>query len=230
MSSRYARFAAALDLPYEPRLEVVLRQEDRHEGASALARLGLPPGRRPVITSVRPESARKEVFRFVAEQVRAGRQAYIVYPLIEDSEALDVRAATEEYERHADLWPLNPEGDLLATMMIESAEGLANVDRISAIPGVGALFIGNANDLAHGLGVPQNHPDVEAARQKILAACKAHKIACNITANSADDLVRRVDEGWQMIRTTVGVINAARPRLRDPKVAPPPADPFAMPR
>lgn len=137
---------------------------------------------------------------------------------------------TEEYERHADVWPLNPDGDLLATMMIESAEGLANVDRIAAVPGVGSLFIGNANDLSHGLGVPQDHPDVEAARQKILAACKAHTIACNITANTADEIVRRVNEGWQMIRTTVGAINAARPRLKDPNVAPPPADPFAMPR
>jgi 4-hydroxy-2-oxoheptanedioate aldolase len=137
---------------------------------------------------------------------------------------------TDEYERRADVWPLNPEGDLLATMMIESAEGLANVDRIAAVPGVGSLFIGNANDLSHGLGVPQNHPDVEAARQTILAACKAHRIACNITANTADEIVRRANEGWQMIRTTVGAINAARPRLTDPKVAPPPADPFAMPR
>ncbi|OFW06050.1 MAG: hypothetical protein A3I61_14275 [Acidobacteria bacterium RIFCSPLOWO2_02_FULL_68_18] len=137
---------------------------------------------------------------------------------------------TDEYERHADLWPLNPDGDLLATMMIESADGLANVDRIAAVAGVGALFIGNANDLAHGLGVPQNHPDVEAARQKILAACKAHKVACNITANSADEIVRRVGEGWQMIRTTVAAINAARPRLTDPKTAPPPADPFVFPR
>jgi len=136
----------------------------------------------------------------------------------------------DEYERHADVWPLNPDGDLLATMMIESAEGLANVDRIAAVPGVGALFIGNANDLAHGLGVPQNHPDVEAARQTILAACKSHKIACNITANTGDEIVRRVTEGWQMIRTTIDAINAARPRLTDPRVAPPPADPFAMPR
>ena len=137
---------------------------------------------------------------------------------------------TAEYERHADVWPLNPDGDLLATMMIESAEGLANVDRIAAVPGVGSLFIGNANDLSHGLGVPQDHPDVEAARQKILAACKAHKIACNITANTGDEIVRRVNEGWQMIRTTVGAINAARPRLKDPKVAPPPADAFQFPR
>ena len=136
----------------------------------------------------------------------------------------------DEYERHADLWPLNPDGDLLATMMIESVEGLANVDRIAATPGVGSLFLGAGNDLAHALGVPANHPDVEAARQKILGACKAHKIACNITANDADDIVRRVSEGWHMIRTTVPAINAARPRLKDPKTAPPPTDPFAMPR
>jgi 4-hydroxy-2-oxoheptanedioate aldolase len=138
--------------------------------------------------------------------------------------------STEEYERHADLWPLNPDGDLLATMMVESLEGLANVDRIAAVPGVGSIFIGAGNDLAHALGVGQDHPDTEAARQKILAACKANRIACHITATTADDIVRRVNEGWQMIRTTVAAVNAARPRLKDPKVAPPPADPFAMPR
>jgi 2-keto-3-deoxy-L-rhamnonate aldolase RhmA len=95
---------------------------------------------------------------------------------------------------------------------------------------VGSLFLGNANDLAHSMGLPGTHPEVEAARQKILAACKAHKVACNITANSADEIVMRVNEGWHMIRTTVPAINAARPRLKDPKTAPPPADPFQLPR
>ena len=137
---------------------------------------------------------------------------------------------TDEYERHADLWPLNPDGDLLATMMIESVEGLANVDKIAATPGVGSLFLGAANDLAHSLGVPADHPDVEMARQKILTACRTHKIACNITANTADEIVKRVSEGWHMIRTTVPAINAARARLTDPKTAPPPADPFVLPR
>lgn len=137
---------------------------------------------------------------------------------------------TDEYERHADLWPLNPDGDLLATMMIESVEGLANVDKIAATPGVGSLFLGAANDLAHSLGVPADHPDVEMARQKILTACRTHQIACNITANTADEIVKRVSEGWHMIRTTVPAINAARARLKDPKTAPPPADPFVLPR
>jgi ATP-dependent DNA helicase RecG len=58
----------------------------------------LPPGRQPVQTVLRRESARPKVFEFVRDQVSAGRQAYVVYPVIEESEALDVRSATEGYE------------------------------------------------------------------------------------------------------------------------------------
>src|SRR3989441_2418627 len=57
----------------------------------------------------------------------------------------------EDYERHADLWPLNPEGDLLAIAMIESVEGVKNLDAILSVPGIGAAFIGNANDLRHSM-------------------------------------------------------------------------------
>ena len=58
-----------------------------------------PPGRQPVKTGLRPEKARGKVHEFVREQVAAGRQAYIVYPLIEESEKVDLRAATVEHER-----------------------------------------------------------------------------------------------------------------------------------
>jgi 4-hydroxy-2-oxoheptanedioate aldolase len=121
--------------------------------------------------------------------------------------------AGEEYDRHADLWPLNPDGDLLATMMIESVEGLQNVDRIAAVPGVGALFPGAGNDLARSLGVRGNDPELEAAFQQILKACKAHKIGCAITANSPGDVARRVKEGWNIIRSTVPAITAGRALL-----------------
>src|SRR5579872_1533953 len=53
-----------------------------------------------------------------------------------------------EYERRADVWPLNPDGDLLAIMMIETADGLKNADRIAAVPGVGAIFLGTGSDLS----------------------------------------------------------------------------------
>jgi ATP-dependent DNA helicase RecG len=55
----------------------------------------LPPGRAPVKTTVRPESRREEVYAFVAGELAAGRQAYIVFPLVEESAKVDVRAATE---------------------------------------------------------------------------------------------------------------------------------------
>jgi 4-hydroxy-2-oxoheptanedioate aldolase len=109
-----------------------------------------------------------------------------------------------EYERRADLWPLNPGGDLLAIPMIETAEGLKNVNEIASVPGVGAIFIGAAGDLHQYLGVPQDSPEVEQARQTILAACKAHNVACGITALTKADVDKRLKEGWKMIRTGRG--------------------------
>jgi 4-hydroxy-2-oxoheptanedioate aldolase len=108
---------------------------------------------------------------------------------------------TAEYERHADVWPLNPQGDLLAIAMIETAEGLKNADEIAAVPGVGAIFIGAAGDLHQYLGVAQDSPEVEQARQTILAACKAHNVPCGITATTKPEVDRRLKEGWRMIRT-----------------------------
>ena len=57
-----------------------------------------PPGRTGVKTGLRRSERRREVFDFVRRQVADGRQAFIVYPLIEGSETLDLRAASEEYE------------------------------------------------------------------------------------------------------------------------------------
>jgi 4-hydroxy-2-oxoheptanedioate aldolase len=118
--------------------------------------------------------------------------------------------SADEYEKRADLWPLNPEGDLLAIVMIESAEGLKNVDEILSVPGVGMVFIGAANDLRLSLGVAANAPEVESARQTILKACLARTVACGITATSAADMVKRLNEGWKMIRATEDVIRDGR--------------------
>ena len=57
-----------------------------------------PPGRQPVRTALRAESARAKVLGFIREQVAEGRQAYVVYPLVEESEKVDLKAATEEFE------------------------------------------------------------------------------------------------------------------------------------
>lgn len=57
-----------------------------------------PPGRQPITTVVRPESGRAKVFDFANAQLDAGRQAYVVYPLIETSEKIALKAATVMYE------------------------------------------------------------------------------------------------------------------------------------
>jgi ATP-dependent DNA helicase RecG len=55
----------------------------------------LPPGRRPVVTVARAESKRRGIYKFLRDEIAGGRQAYVVYPLIEESEALDLKAATD---------------------------------------------------------------------------------------------------------------------------------------
>ncbi|HEU5369482.1 MAG TPA: ATP-dependent DNA helicase RecG [Ktedonobacterales bacterium] len=59
----------------------------------------MPAGRQPIITRWRAGGQRQEAYRLVAEEVAAGRQAYIICPLVEESEALEAKAATQEYER-----------------------------------------------------------------------------------------------------------------------------------
>ena len=55
----------------------------------------LPPGRQPIRTMARPESRREELYRQARRELEQGRQIYVVYPLVEESEKVDLRAATE---------------------------------------------------------------------------------------------------------------------------------------
>lgn len=58
----------------------------------------MPPGRMPIKTKVFHESERQTVYRIIAEEVEKGHRAYIVYPMIEESEKTDLMAATQMYE------------------------------------------------------------------------------------------------------------------------------------
>ncbi|HET8906162.1 MAG TPA: ATP-dependent DNA helicase RecG [Ktedonobacterales bacterium] len=59
----------------------------------------MPAGRQPIITRWRSGTQRQEAYRLVADEVAQGRQAYIICPLVEESETLEAKAATQEYER-----------------------------------------------------------------------------------------------------------------------------------
>jgi ATP-dependent DNA helicase RecG len=58
----------------------------------------LPPGRTPVVTAVRDDAAREKVYGFLRGEIAGGRQVFVVYPLVEESEKVDLAAATEMYE------------------------------------------------------------------------------------------------------------------------------------
>jgi ATP-dependent DNA helicase RecG len=55
----------------------------------------MPPGRRPIKTIAKPESRREEIYDFMRRQIDQGRQAYVIYPLVEESSKVDLKAATE---------------------------------------------------------------------------------------------------------------------------------------
>jgi ATP-dependent DNA helicase RecG len=66
----------------------------------------MPPGRQPILTTARPESRRDDVYAFVRQQIEQGRQAYIIYPLVEESAKVDLKAATEMADHLAqDVFP-----------------------------------------------------------------------------------------------------------------------------
>ena len=65
----------------------------------------LPAGRKPIVTVHRFDANRLKVFEFIREQVRIGRQVYIVYPLIEESETMDYQDLTDGYESVSRAFP-----------------------------------------------------------------------------------------------------------------------------
>lgn len=64
----------------------------------------LPPGRKPVTTLLRFDENRNEVYRSLGRQLKAGRQAYIVYPLILENEKLDLRSLEEGYQHICEIF------------------------------------------------------------------------------------------------------------------------------
>ena len=105
-----------------------------------------------------------------------------------------------EYVRRADVWPLDPDGELFAMIMIESGPAVDNIDEIVQVPGIGAVFIGTS-DLGMALGVgppsPANAPEAEAAVQKVFQSCRRYDVICAYVLGR-DNLDTRISQGAQM--------------------------------
>jgi ATP-dependent DNA helicase RecG len=83
----------------------------------------LPPGRRPIKTKHTPESNIEGVYSFLAQQIAEGRQAYVVYPVVEESETTAVKAAEKMYEHLSQIvFPNVPVGLLHGKMTAEEKE------------------------------------------------------------------------------------------------------------
>ena len=87
----------------------------------------------------------------------------------------------QEYMQRCDPWPLNPEGELLLGVKLESPEGIANCEAICAVPGLGFAEMG-PGDLGLSLGYTTLQrdpypPEMAEARERVFAACRRNHIA-----------------------------------------------------
>ena len=103
-----------------------------------------------------------------------------------------------EYVAIADLWPLNPDGDLMAVIMIEDLEGVENVDRILQVKGIGAVIFG-PYDYSFACGHPgeTTHPDVVKAQTAVKKACDKAGVPLIGFANP-DNIKEMVRDNYRM--------------------------------
>jgi len=107
----------------------------------------------------------------------------------------------DSYLRRADPWPLNPDGELLLGIKIESAAAIPQIEAMLSVPGIGFAEMG-PGDLSLSLGyfrLPQPMPpEMEAVRQRVQAACLANKIAF-LESASPEDINTKIDAGARVI-------------------------------
>jgi 2-keto-3-deoxy-L-rhamnonate aldolase RhmA len=109
----------------------------------------------------------------------------------------------QEYRSKADLWPLNPDGELINWTIVESKEGLAHVREIAAVKGIGVLWPGAgtlrgvfSTTSAAGERVV-DWTAHENAIQQVLAACKEFNVPCGCPA-TANDIEMRMKQGFSV--------------------------------
>ncbi|MBL8960310.1 MAG: hypothetical protein JNJ98_10695, partial [Gemmatimonadetes bacterium] len=98
-----------------------------------------------------------------------------------------------QYKEKADIWPLNTNGELFISVIIESKEGIAKAREIVAEPGVAQVFAGYGTLGGVFRGDPAGR---EAAAATILAACKEFKKPCGFPTNTPAEMEQRMNEGW----------------------------------
>lgn len=107
-----------------------------------------------------------------------------------------------EYRGRCDPWPLNPSGELLLGVKLESPEGVAHCDEILAVPGIGFAELG-PGDLSLALGyreMPRDNypPEMREARERVFAACRRNGVAF-LEIGTPANITAKLDEGVRVI-------------------------------
>jgi ATP-dependent DNA helicase RecG len=169
----------------------------------------LPPARQRIRTAVRTEEQRDRVYAFIREQVAAGRQAYIVYPLVEESDKVELRAATAEYERlrqrsfaglRLGLLHGQMAGDEKDSVMSEFAAGCIDVLVATTVVEVG-IDVANATVMvvehADRFGLSQLHQ----LRGRVgRGASQSYCVLIAATDAARLDVLARSDDGFEIAR------------------------------
>ena len=109
----------------------------------------------------------------------------------------------EEYYDAADLWPLDPDGNMLLMGIVEEPEGVKNIREIlSQVKGIGAIWAGPGDmSVAMGYKGNANHPEVQENLLRILSACKEAGVPCAVGA-TAGEVAQRLEQGFRIIITS----------------------------
>jgi 4-hydroxy-2-oxoheptanedioate aldolase len=107
----------------------------------------------------------------------------------------------QEYYTRADVWPLAPQGELLAIIQCEEVRAIDNLPRmLKEVPGIGVVLIGEG-DLSQELGYPRQyeHPVVADAINSILRICKEHNVPCGHPHPDARNVERLIESGYRFL-------------------------------
>jgi 4-hydroxy-2-oxoheptanedioate aldolase len=116
-----------------------------------------------------------------------------------------------DYTELADLWPLDQRGEMFFMPLVEGVEGVRNLPSIlKEVKGISAIWAGSG-DLAMELGAPANMSDtrVEEAYQQILKACKQFSVPCACIAFRAEDVEKRLEQGFRIIISIPTLVDRA---------------------
>ena len=108
-----------------------------------------------------------------------------------------------EYYERADVWPIDPKGEILVGMMCEKVEAMENLaDILEQVPGIGLVIIGEG-DLSQNMGYPRqyDHPEVVAGMTRIRETCKRFNVICghpHVDMKNIDDIL---EKGYRWLQT-----------------------------